>query len=175
MGVDELGAHIEKGNDGLSILALIMEIVITVSAIIGMLSVGDIVFSPIHYVINVYLLFFAAVGCILEGPESTIEKFPVLQKAQGFVFEFAKFLTELWGRGVFYVFQASLAMCHTNPLFFIVGLLMFLVGVLTIMSQFAPENTKKVVKIGVSQLKGATGPYAAKYEPAPTNAPVAPY
>merc|ERR1719152_905673 len=104
-----------------------------------MLSLGDIVFSPIHYVINVYLLFFAAVGCILEGPEATIEKFPVVQKAQGFVHEFAKFLTELWGRGVFYVFQASLAMCHTNILFFIIGLYMLVIGGLTIMSQFAPE------------------------------------
>ena len=33
---------------------------------IGMLSVGGIFFSTIHYIVNVYQLFFALCGCALE-------------------------------------------------------------------------------------------------------------
>lgn len=163
-GIQELGAYIEKGNDGLAILAFIGNLLIVLSAFIGMLNIADTAFRPIHYVINAYQLVFASCGMVLEAQESWIEKSAQLQKAQTMIFEFAKFLTELWGRGAFYVFQASLAMCHMSIIYILVGVYMLIVGALTIAMHFSPETAKKVVKVGVSGLQEATGPYAAKYE-----------
>jgi len=108
---------------------------------------------------------------ILEGPQDKIEKVPQILKAQEMIFEYSKFLTELAGRGLFYIFQASLLFCHNSPIYWIVGLYMAVVGGLTIGMFFSPEKTKKAVKVGVGGLRDATGPYAAKYQPTPTSEP----
>ena len=47
---------------------------------------------------------------------------PQLQKAQSLIFEYAKLLTELWGRGVFYIFEASLCWCHDRIVYGLIGL-----------------------------------------------------
>jgi len=170
-GVAELGAYIEKGNDGMAVLAFIGQLLIVVAAVVGCLSVGDLLFNPIHYCLTVYLLIFALTGMLLEGPQDKIEKVPQFLKAQELIFEYAKFLTELLGRGIFYVFEASLLFCHNSPIYWIVGLYMTIVGGLTIGMFFSPEKTKKAVKVGVGGIRDATGPYAAKYQPTPTQEP----
>merc|ERR1719160_1756561 len=98
-GVGALGAYIEKGNDGLAILAFIGQLLIVVACVVGGLNIGDALFNPIHYVLTAYLLIFALTGMILEGPQDKIEKVPQILKAQEMIFEYSKFLTELAGRG----------------------------------------------------------------------------
>jgi len=176
-GAQELGAYIEKGNDGLAILAFLGNLALAVSSVIGCLNVADIILgSPIHYALNAYLLVFSTVGMVLEAQESWIEKSSHLQRAQTLIFEYAKFLTELWGRGLYYIFLASLSMAHTHIMYIVLGLYMLVCGGLTVSMHFSPETTKKVVKVGVGQLRDATGPYAAKYAPVegdPSNQPPA--
>lgn len=47
-------------------------------------------------------------------------------------YEYAKFLTLLWGRGLFYLFQGSLALVQFSLLYAVVGVYMFVMGILCI-------------------------------------------
>jgi hypothetical protein len=163
----ELDAQIKQGNDGLSILSFFAEVAVFVCAVLGMLQLGDIIFSPIHFAVNIYQLCFSVVGICLEAPETLVQKVPHIDQARGILFEYAKFLTELWGRGAFYMFQGGLAMTHVHVMYEMMGFIMLVVGILTIVVMFSPEAGKKVVRIGVSGVQKATGggQYDAAYQP----------
>jgi hypothetical protein len=166
-GAGELNEYVQKGADALAILAFLSNGLVMVCAIIGMLGLGDILFSPIHYVVNVYQVFFALCGCALESQDKWVQQVHQLAEAQKYIFTYAKFLTKLWGRGVFYVFEASLAILHENTLYKVVGALMLAVGTVTVVSEFHPELGKKAVTTGLGGVQAATGQYAAKYERVP--------
>ena len=59
-----------------------------------------------------------------------MEKSEHLAAFQKYIFDYAMFLTKLWGRGAFYVFQASLAMTHTSILYEVVGAVMLVIGIM---------------------------------------------
>lgn len=166
-GAAELNDYVQKGNDALAILAFLANLLVVVCAIIGMLSIGGIIFSPIHYIVNIYQVFFAVCGCALESQDRWVQQVEQLAQAQQYIFTYAKFLTKLWGRGILYVFEASLAMTHESIVYDVVGFIMLAVGVVTIVSEFYPEAGKKAVNSGLGGVQAATNQYNAKYERVP--------
>merc|ERR1719379_3402182 len=166
-GAAELHDSIQKGADALSILALLANLFVLFCAVFGMIGIGDIIFSPIHYIVNIYQVFFACCACALEFPDNKVEQVPYVAEAQKYIFQYAKFLTKLWGRGVFYIFEASLAMTHEALLYEALGGCLLVVGIVTVVSEFYPEAGKKAVNTGLGGVQAATGQYAAKYERVP--------
>ncbi|KAF4757675.1 hypothetical protein FOZ63_023495 [Perkinsus olseni] len=76
-----------------------------------------------------YQFLFGVITCILEAnPELLRERVHWQEK----IYEHAKFLTLLWGRGLFYLFQGSLALVQFTLLYAIVGVYMVVMGVLCI-------------------------------------------
>lgn len=62
--------------------------------------------EPIYYVVNAYMVFFGAVTMVTESDPSFITQLhDTLLPIQKWMYEWAKGLTMLWGRGLFYVFQ----------------------------------------------------------------------
>merc|ERR1712190_79312 len=98
--------------------------------IIGFLNLSQVVTGPFQYVLNAYLTFFGLITFLLEGDMESFKNLPVLGRLgplaepyQQVVFKRAQFLTELRGRGLFYLFVGSIAI--TQCLFcllFVVGL-----------------------------------------------------
>jgi hypothetical protein len=166
-GATELNEYVQKGADALAILSFLANLLVVVCAIIGMLSIGGILFSPIHYIVNIYQVFFAVCGCALESQDKWVEQVEYIAQAQKYIFTYAKVLTKLWGRGILYIFEASLAMTHANIIYNVVGAVMLVVGVVTVVSEFYPEAGKKAVSSGLGGVQAATGQYAAKYERVP--------
>merc|ERR1719460_1841515 len=166
-GATELNEYVQKGADALAILSFLANVLVVVCAVIGMLSIGGILFSPIHYIVNTYQVFFALCGCALESQDKWVEQVEQLAQAQKLIFQYAKFLTKLWGRGILYIFEASLAMTHESIVYDVVGAIMLVVGVVTLVSEFYPEAGKKAVNSGLGGVQAATGQYAAKYERVP--------
>jgi hypothetical protein len=163
-GATELNDYVQKGADALAILSFLANLLVVICAFIGMFQLMDIVFSPIHYIVNIYQVGFAVVGCALESQDKWVEQVQQLAEAQKYIFQYAKFLTKLWGRGILYIFEASLAMTHENVMYDVVGAVMLVVGVVTVVSHFYPEAGKKAVNSGLGGVQAATGQYAAKYE-----------
>lgn len=162
-----MNEYVQKGADALAILSFLANFLVVVCAVIGMLSIGGIIFSPIHYIVNIYQVFFAVCGCALESQDKWVEQVEQLAQAQKLIFQYAKFLTKLWGRGILYIFEASLAMTHESPLYEAVGAILLVVGIVTVVSEFYPEAGKKAVNTGLGGVQAATGQYAAKYERVP--------
>jgi hypothetical protein len=166
-GTRELNDYVQKGADALAILSFLANLLVFVCAAIGILSIGGLIFSPIHYIVNIYQIFFASCGMALESQDKWVEQVEQIAQAQKYIFQYAKFLTKLWGRGVLYIFEASLAMTHGALMYNVVGAIMLVVGVVTVVSEFYPEAGKKAVNSGLGGVQAATGQYAAKYERVP--------
>lgn len=120
--------------------------------------------SPFTYVLSVYLTFFGLVAVLLE---MDVEKFshvpsvgklaPHLHKYQKNVFEYARFLTQLKGRGAYYIFVGSLAVVQCMLcLFFIVGAFNIFVGVVSIMLAFGMKPPDVGAESVTARLNRAT-------------------
>merc|ERR1712217_614016 len=93
---------------------------------------------------NAYSTFFGLITFLLEGDMESFKNLPVLGRLgplaepyQQIVFKRAQFLTELRGRGLFYLFVGSIAI--TQCLFcllFVVGLWNVLMGALCLLMSF---------------------------------------
>lgn len=138
-----LREYVQGGPAGVSILCFLGGCVTSVVGLLGLLNLGAI-FTPFHYVLNAYLAMFGIISFLLEAdPERLAELAvigklaPLVRNYQMEVFERAKFLTELRGRGLFYLFVGTLAgsqclFCLT----FLCGLWNVLMGVICLMMSF---------------------------------------
>merc|ERR1712217_728897 len=90
---------------------------------------------------NAYLTFFGLITFLLEGDMESFKGLPVLGRLgpyaepyQQVVFKRAQFLTELRGRGLFYLFVGSIAITQCLVcLLFVVGLWNVLMGILCLL------------------------------------------
>merc|ERR1712113_1030568 len=89
--------------------------------------------APMVFVVNVYLLFFGLVTCISEVNSDVLPVVHVaIEHYQNWMHEWALGLTELWGRGLFYLFQGTLALVSSQSILslgIIVGPYMIIMGI----------------------------------------------
>merc|ERR1719161_1512473 len=116
MAYGELHRYIQEGPAGVSVLCFLGRLATSIIGLLGLFSIFSAVLSPFEYILNAYLTFFGVVSVLLEADVEKLSKLqvanklaPWLQHYQGKVFEYAKILTELRGRGLFYIFIGTLA------------------------------------------------------------------
>eukprot|EP00746_Dinoflagellata_sp_MGD_P010571 gnl/MRDRNA2_/MRDRNA2_121863_c0_seq1.p1 gnl/MRDRNA2_/MRDRNA2_121863_c0~~gnl/MRDRNA2_/MRDRNA2_121863_c0_seq1.p1 ORF type:complete len:267 (+),score=32.71 gnl/MRDRNA2_/MRDRNA2_121863_c0_seq1:106-906(+) len=140
----ELHKYIQEGPAGVSILCFLGGLATTIVGILGLLSIFSIILSPFHYILNAYLTLFGVVAVLLEADVDRLHKMtvanklaPIVQEYQFKVFEHAKFLTELRGRGFFYLFVGTLAISQCFfCLLFLCGAWNVLMGVLCLLMSY---------------------------------------
>merc|ERR1719277_2009459 len=105
--------------------------------VLGFIDIFDAVLDPLYYLVNAYQMLFGLATCIIEAPREWVREHAKLQRAQAFIYDFAKFLTTFGGRGLFYLFQGSLALSLTGiSLQFLLGCYMVFLGLICIAAQY---------------------------------------
>lgn len=142
--VHELKHYVQEGPAGISILCFLGGLATTVVGFLGLLSIPDGITKPLHYVLNAYLTVFGVVTFLLEADLDSVKKLrcigrlaPWIERYQQEVFTRAQFLTELRGRGFFYLFVGTLAITQCFIcLLFLVGLWNGCMGILCLLMSF---------------------------------------
>eukprot|EP00929_Paragymnodinium_shiwhaense_P016280 TRINITY_DN124541_c0_g1_i1.p1 TRINITY_DN124541_c0_g1~~TRINITY_DN124541_c0_g1_i1.p1 ORF type:complete len:203 (-),score=48.94 TRINITY_DN124541_c0_g1_i1:103-711(-) len=130
--------YIQRGPQGVGWLCFVGGLVTFVFGMLGTIDIFAVISSPLTYLINVYQMAFGAGTCVIEAPEEWVPKYQRLQRMQAFTHRHAKFLTTFGGRGLFYIFQGSLALSLSGVMSLsgILAMYMFLLGVMCIMMQY---------------------------------------
>jgi len=160
----ELHSYIQEGPAGVSVLCFLGGLATTIVGFLGLLSVFSVVLSPFQYVLNVYLTGFGVISVLLEADVERIKDrriigrlAPWCQYYQQQVFEKAKFLTELRGRGLFYVFVGTLAVTQCFLcLLFVVGMWNLTMGVFCLAMSLGINPTEHLLppQAGAAQAPG---------------------
>lgn len=75
---------------------------------LGIVNIFALSFTPVEYMVNLYLCVFAVITLVLEGkPE-----WPGVQTVQEKIFFQAHFLSTVHGRAGFYLFQGTFGMAR---------------------------------------------------------------
>jgi len=144
-GVMAFGDYIQQGPKGASVLCFMggtATSVVGVMYVFGFLKALD---DPLHYIIYVYMFAFGIATTCLEADPDRIGMMPYpfdmiagpLTRGQAWLHREVKLLTELRGRGCFYLYQGTLM--ATQCVFcvmFLVGLFNALMGALCIAMSF---------------------------------------
>jgi len=150
LAAQEIGKYIQEGPAGISILCFLGGLLTFVVGFFGLLDIVSGITEPFHYILHVYLTGFGLVAVMLEADTQSLGRYkvigrlgPLFESWQMEVFRKAQFLTELRGRGLFYVFVGSLAVSQCMVcLLFLVGLWNVLMGLICVAMSFGinPAN-----------------------------------
>jgi hypothetical protein len=140
----ELHKYVQEGPAGISILCFLGGLATTAIGLLGVLNIGAIFGKPFTYVLSVYLTGFGLVAVLLEADTEKLAGMkvigklaPLFEQYQMEIFRKALFLTELRGRGLFYLFVGTLSITQCWVcLFFVCGVWNLLMGVLCLMMSF---------------------------------------
>jgi len=165
---DQMKNYIEQGREGIRVFCFVGGVAISLYSFMAVLNVFGILGSTLHYLVQVYQLLFGLMTCVLEADPAWLDKFDKLANAQAWVQEHMKVLTYLWGRGVFYLFQGSLAYLasSTFTLGFFAGAWMVLCGILCI-AQHRGTSPKEIVDWCTGKFRQLTGKGPAPDNQAP--------
>mmetsp|Transcript_49495 Transcript_49495/g.146192 ORF Transcript_49495/g.146192 Transcript_49495/m.146192 type:complete len:199 (-) Transcript_49495:79-675(-) len=130
--------YIQRGPEGMSWLCFMGGFVTAVFGFVGFIDIFDAMLSPLYYLVNLYQMMFGLTTCIIEAPVEWVEKSAKLKQGQRFIYDFMKFLTTFGGRGLFYLFQGTLALSLADSVSLqsLLALYMSGCGVFCIAAQF---------------------------------------
>lgn len=150
LAAQEINKYIQEGPAGISILCFLGGIVTAVVGFIGLLDIVSGITDPFHYILHIYLTVFGFVAVMLEADTQSLAGYkvigrlgPLFESYQMEVFKKAQFLTELRGRGFFYVFVGTLAISQCFVcLLFLVGVWNMGMGIICVLMSFGvnPAN-----------------------------------
>jgi hypothetical protein len=134
-----LPAHFMKGPQGIQMLAFGGGCAAVTIGVLGLLRITEEGF--VEWIIAFYQLAFGLIMITLEIQGEWVEKYPRAKDFQAALVEYARFLTILGGRGLFYFFVGSLCIGNgVSPPFeldeTLVGLYIFFIGAICIAMQF---------------------------------------
>eukprot|EP00812_Abedinium_dasypus_P012474 NODE_598_length_1455_cov_355.027143.p1 GENE.NODE_598_length_1455_cov_355.027143~~NODE_598_length_1455_cov_355.027143.p1 ORF type:complete len:288 (+),score=75.19 NODE_598_length_1455_cov_355.027143:3-866(+) len=160
--IAEFNRYIQEGPAGVSILCFAGGCATTIVGLLGLLNIIGGLSSPFKYLLNAYLTLFGIVTVLLEADVNTlanlsVAKFlaPRVEHYQEQVFERARFLTELRGRGFFYLFVGLLAVTQCFVcLLFLVGLWYLIMGLMCLAMSYGVNPAAQLAS-GDSQQDGA--------------------
>jgi len=167
---EELHKYVQEGPAGISILCFLGGCATTIIGVFGsVFNLNSLFSTPFQWVLSCYLAAFGLVTVLLEADveqlsgRAVIGKLaPLCEHYQFEIFERAKFLTELRGRGFFYVFVGTLSITQCLVcLYFLAGLWNLLMGVLCLMMSFginpADHLPSSVPGMSYDQIQGPFG------------------
>jgi acyl-CoA-binding protein len=166
-GVMAFGDYIQQGPKGASALCFIGGVASSIAGGMCVSGLFNAVTDPLHYVLYVYMFIFGLATTCLEADPDRIGIMPYpfdllagpLTRGQAWLHTEAKLLTELRGRGVFYLYQGTLMCTQWSLLLFLVGFHNALMGVLCIAMSFG-------IQPDFDRLAAHTGfPGDAQYDP----------
>lgn len=140
-GVMAFGDYIQQGPKGASVLCFIGGISTSVVGMMYLTGFLKVLADPLHYIIYVYMFAFGLATACLEADPDRIGMFPwpfdglagPLTRGQAWLHAEVRILTELRGRGAFYLYQGTLM--ATQCVFcvlFLVGMFNAVMGALCI-------------------------------------------
>jgi len=133
---------IEQAPHRIKLMCFFGGLAVIVNGIFGVLNVFGAFTNIIFYIVNFYQVIFGVVTCISElhpGFLGQGDHLPdLVDHFQRWLHEWAKGLTLIGGRGLFYIFQGSLVIVSSSALSLglIVGLYMLAIGFLCISLHF---------------------------------------
>lgn len=151
--------QIEQGPTGVRFLAFCGGVASTGYAaynMLGLLNPLNLVGGVVTYVICGYQIIFGATSVIFECPPDYMAKIPGVNAYQDMLMQKAAFLSDVAGRGLFYIFVGSLwlALGGLSPVDLALGCYMTFIGALHIAMHYG--------KLGVVAEKMREGADAAK-------------
>lgn len=144
-GLVSLQDYVQQGPQGVSTLCFLGGMATSLVGGLGIFNMGNVLIDPIAYILNVYMFAFGLATTCIEADTDTIGTLMTpfdrlaepITRAQAWLNQEVKLLTELRGRGLFYLYQGSLMVsrCVFCPIF-LGGLYNVLVGILCICMSF---------------------------------------
>merc|ERR1719424_2164096 len=107
MGADMFMSKLEQGNVGVRVLAFFISLASIANAVQTVINPVSLL-GPITYVISVYQLIFATSSALFELPPEYLEKVKFLEEYQHMIAQKCAFMSDVQGRGMFYIFQGTL-------------------------------------------------------------------
>eukprot|EP00929_Paragymnodinium_shiwhaense_P086406 TRINITY_DN46928_c0_g1_i1.p1 TRINITY_DN46928_c0_g1~~TRINITY_DN46928_c0_g1_i1.p1 ORF type:complete len:282 (-),score=48.97 TRINITY_DN46928_c0_g1_i1:291-1073(-) len=152
---------VEQGPTGVRVLAFVGGCASLLLCVTSVLNPLAMVFGPFKYVVSLYQALFASATMLFEARPEWLERAPVLLQARGTLQRQCPFLATAVGRGLFYIFQASLwlAFASITQLFAMgTGLFLLLIGCMHIAMHFG-VMPKEFVASAMSYVgRGSTAP-----------------
>lgn len=121
-----IGHNIQEGHGSFRLLAFLASLAVIITSILDFLG-GVLKINFTHVLLSIVVCIFAIIICILEGREHLPES---LRMVQSKIYEQARFLRTIVGRGFFYFFTGLLQFSHWSFLNSISGAFMMFVGLL---------------------------------------------
>jgi len=134
---------VEQGPTGVRVLAFGAGVLSCVNAVMYCMDIGHLL-NVVVWVVSGYQIVFSVTTMIFEAPPNIIEKIPGITGYQDILMEKAKFISEVLGRGLFYIFQGSLWLAFasmTDILDLATGAFMVFVGILHVVMHFGHLGT----------------------------------
>jgi len=151
--------YIQQGPQGISTLCFVGGVGTSALGVMSLTSVFDTIRDPVDYVLNAYLCAFGLATVVIEADTDRIGMMVMpfdrlagpVTSAQAWLHEECRLLTQLRGRGLFYLYQGTLLVTQCAfCLNFLVGLYVSLMGLLCISISFGykPDIEGMVIATG---------------------------
>lgn len=137
-------ARVQQGSPAVVFAAQCTNLIVFVHCTISICVPTTLLWDPVAFVVIAHQLMFALASALFEVRAHWVQSVVVLDECQNYLMEKAKFMAENVGRGLFYLFQASvwLALMGSNDsMWFICFVCTFGVGVALISSPFTKTVT----------------------------------
>jgi len=147
--LQDLNQYIEQAPHRINMMCFGGGAGLVVAGALSMINIFNIFDRTIYYIVNGYQVFFGIVTCMTElHPEFAGVWHDKLLHWQAWMHEWAKGLTMLWGRGLFYLFQGMLCtMCCFNwYIGLVLGLYMMAMGAMCIQQHFKNRSSVQVTQ-----------------------------
>jgi len=132
-GLDQTVSLVEQGPTGVRLIAFCVGCASCVCSVMTFLDVGNLLGNLAAAIVAGYQIVFSVSTIIFEAPVSVIDKIPGITGYQELLIDHAKFMSEVMGRGLFYIFQGTLWVALSklhNVLNLAVGFSLVAVGLL---------------------------------------------
>jgi len=130
---------IEQGPAGVRVLAFAAGCLSCTVAVMSIMDIGKHLFNPAGLLVSGYQIVFSLTTMVFEAPASVVTNIPGITKYQDMLIEHCKFISEVMGRGLFYLFQGSLWLTFAGldkMLHFVAGIVLVAVGALHVVMYF---------------------------------------
>jgi len=137
--------YVQQGPEGISTLCFVGGAATSVLGFMNVCNLFGTLTDPFHYILNAYMFAFGLATAVIEADTDRIGMLVApfdrlaepVTRAQAWLHEECRLLTQLRGRGLFYLYQGTLMVTQCILcLLFLAGLYNVVMGVLCIMTSF---------------------------------------